>query len=255
MGKRLCALFAALVLLTLPVCAFAANLPTAKVEEIAPPTVSTLGSGDITLNYALRFTAEEVDPAQMAEYGAWLADFELVFNKDVPLSAITLAGQYQKFSTDWLPIELGKLEELAGLFGKTIDVDAIFPNRMISAGKPIRIMQLASRLLNEAGLAIDYSFIVDVVKVFNCGIHIDPEYLKNNPDLKAELSLRMYKNKNDTEGVPIGTPHNWKATPDPVPVIDAPQTGDDANLALFVLMAAASMMGLTVMHRRSRKQN
>lgn len=251
MGKRLCALFAALVLLTLPVCAFAAEkLPSAKVKEIVPvPEV-----GGEKLSYALRFTAEEPTEAQFNYYKDWYADFVIEFSKDIPLDDVMLAGQYDGWSEDsanWVGIPLSLMD------GVEINGKQLFPDRKVPAKQPLKIMWTASELLDEDGLKLRYREVLRGVVEFNCGVRFNPEYLRNNPDFYVKLALRIYDPQNpEGEGEIIGTEYIWPPRA-AAQAPDMPQTGDDANIALFAMLAAVSMIGLLAMNRsaRSRKQN
>lgn len=154
-------------------------LPSAKV--------TTISKEDLT--FALNFLAVEPDEAQMAYYGSWYADFELMINKDVTFDANGtgdgyLAGQYDEWSKNWVYAPIKPVP--------------------IKANKPLRVMEFAAELMSQSGLKMTYKEIVETIKDFDCGVYFTPEFLDANPDLEVTLALKLYEPGNEEVGTAIG---------------------------------------------------
>lgn len=233
MGKKNWLAIMLLVLLLLPMCAFA-DLPKAEVTEIVPcPVVDGR-----QLNYALAFKALPYE----GECKTWEVDYELQFNKDIPSGTVMIAGQYQAFGENWVPIDI------------TDDIVKI------KANQPIRVMKKGIELSPWAGTKFTYELLMALMDIFEfdptfrCGVYVKPEFLEANPDFDVQLALCMY-GPNGKRYL-IGKEYHWPPRA-AAQAPDMPQTGDDANIALFAMLAAVSMIGLLAMNRsvRSRKQN
>lgn len=149
---------------------------------------------DITNNvFGMEFTADEPTEEQLAYYGLYFADFELVTDED---ATIILLGAYESYQNG-TPVMLGVFD--------------------FKKGEPQRIMQLASE---DSWKELPYSFIKNVVKDFKCialpvttelceieGVSALGEKVKAENAAVAEtnftLSLNLYETENvkDENGV------------------------------------------------------
>ncbi len=175
----------------------APSLPTATVSE---PVINTtvmartydgsLGnvSVETPLTFQMNFKADEPTDKQREYYSEWLADYELVINKDVRGIDGYLAGQYDSFFADW--IKLG------------VDTEDV----VLKANEPIKVVK------DLMGLDLEYEAdILDWVKEFDCGIYLTPEFIEANPDLEITLALKLYNPENPEESYAIGNVYKFTA--------------------------------------------
>ena len=161
-------------------------LPTATVTEIE--------NDDLT--FALNFKADEVTDGQLGYYGDWYADFVLTVNKDVTFNANCgadgyLSGQYDAWSENW--------------------VNVPFEDVTLKAGESLRIMEYAMELMGKPGLKLTYNDVYSMVKDFDCGVYLEDEFLKANPDFEVTLELRMFNNEDESESYVIGETYEFVA--------------------------------------------
>lgn len=186
-------------------------LPTATVTKaLVNTTVQAADFGDLNnvkdtpLTFQMNFKADEPTDAQREYYSEWLADYELVINKDVRGVDGYLAGQYDAFFSHW--IKLGADTE-----------DVVLP-----ANKPIKIIK------DIMGLELEYEGdILDWVKDFDCGIYLTPEFIEANDDLQITLALKLYNPENPEESYVIGEAYSFDAD-------DAKEVEDDKYESLFL---------------------
>ena len=160
--------------------------------ELPTATVTKIANKDLT--FALNFKADEVSEGQLAYYSNWYADFELTVNKAVTFNANGgangyLAGQYDAWSENW--------------------VNVPFEDVTLNAGETLKIMEYASKLMGKEGLKYTYGEVCEVVKNFNCGVYLTPEFLAANPDLEVTLELRMYNPADENESYTIGRTYEY----------------------------------------------
>jgi len=158
-------------------------------NELPTATVTPISNKDLT--FALNFKADEATVSQLSYYGSWYADFVLTSNKDMTLNAEGgadgyLSGQYDAWSENWVNVPFGK-----------------YAPATLKAGESLKIMEYAAELMGEPGLKYTYKEVYDVVKDFDCGMYLTPEFLAANPDLEVTLELRMYNPKDESESVAI----------------------------------------------------
>ena len=173
----------------------APELPSATVSEaLVNTTVQACDFDNLNnvkatpLTFQMNFKADEPTDAQREYYSDWLADYELVINKDVRGVDGYLAGQYDSFFENW--IKLGADTE-----------DVVLP-----ANKPIKIIK------DIMGLELEYEAdILGWVKDFDCGIYLTPEFIATNEDLQITLSLKLYNPENIEESYVIGESYNFDA--------------------------------------------
>ncbi len=147
------------------------GVPTATTTVLAEmPTVTTIGGNTVTLDTGYVFeTTATYDEAQMNAYRYWHADFVAYFDQDVDDAAIGLAGQYDAYSPDWLAFELDGFGDIA-------------------ANTPVRMLEFA-------GIAINYEELCDFVKKFSCGAFaVDPEAMAGKT---MTVELRLYETTKD----------------------------------------------------------
>lgn len=133
----------------------------AKVSAaVKPIDVTTIE--DVTLNTAYTFVPAEADEEK---YGTWNADFVVWFDSDVAADAVTLAGQYDSYSEDWV-------------------VQPV--NTAIEADQQIRLLESRNAYIN-------YNEILENVGEFNCGA------ASTQTGLKMNVELRLYEVKNGAE--------------------------------------------------------
>ena len=165
----------------------APDLPTATITKIA----------NENLTFALNFKAGDVSEEQLEYYGGWYADFELTVNTDVTFNADGsadgyLSGRYDAWNNGaWVNVPIKAVE--------------------LKAGESLKIMEYAATLMNQAGLKLTYAEVIESVKNFDCGVYLDPEFLKENSDFEVTLSLNMYDPNNEDEPVSVGEPHVFTA--------------------------------------------
>ena len=165
------------------------------VPELPSATITTIKNDNLT--FAMNFKVNPVTQAQLAYYGNWYADFELVFNKTVVLNNDGsadgwLAGQYDDYGSDWLTVPYGKYAPVT-----------------LNANEPLKIMAFAAQLLGEPGLKYTYKEIYEVVRDFDCGMYLDNEFLAANPDLEVTLLLKMYNPADESESYIIGETYTF----------------------------------------------
>lgn len=131
------------------VVAYAGEIPTAQVTEIANKTVSVKNKGPVPLDAAYKFEATE----ESATYADWIADFVVTFDRDVVAGAVELYGQTDLYGSDWIAQELGAVQ----------------------ANEP-------KRLINEKDLT--YAALLSSLPVFNCGAKSDIAGLKLTVELR-----------------------------------------------------------------------
>ncbi len=140
-----------------------------KIPE-AELTVNT-ATGALKLDTGYTFETTDVPEAvKDTAYANWHADFVVTLDKDVPTGALTLAGQYDAWSTDWL---------------------AFANPNAITAGT-------ATRLLETAGVSVNYYELCSLVKEFNCGA-----VGAGLAGTTMTVELRLYETKD-----PADTPNN-----------------------------------------------
>ena len=199
----------------------APSLPSATVTE---PVINTtvmartydgsLGnvSVETPLTFQMNFKADEPTDEQREYYSEWLADYELVINKDVRGTDGYLAGQYDSFFADWIKLAVD-----------TTDV-------VIHANEPIKVVK------DLMGLDLEYEAdILDWVKEFDCGIYLTPEFIEANPDLEITLALKLYNPENPDESYTIGEAYEFTAA-DAMPQA---QIGDTTYQTLAAAIEAA----------------
>jgi len=155
------------------------GVPAARTTILSKMPVVTPINGDaVTLDTCYIFnTTESYDAAQMNEHRYWHADFVATIDKDITSDDAGLAGQYDSFSDDWLAFELS---EFLG--------DGV----AIPAGSSIR-------MLETAGITMNYEELCDIVKEFSCGAFAVNQKAMEGATLTVEL--RLY----ETEGDPNTT--------------------------------------------------
>ena len=155
------------------------SLPTA--------TATRIQKDDLT--YAMNFKVDEITDEQLAYYGSWYADFELAVSEDMTFNANGTADGY-----------------LSGEYGTYGWVNAPLEDVPLKAGESLKIMDYASKLLNQPGLKYTFKEVYEAVQNFNCGVFIEPQFLLDHPDLVVTLELKMYNPANETEAYTIGEP-------------------------------------------------
>ena len=158
--------------------------PVANVTELA--AAPTLSSADLTgrigsnsteaveLETAYSFKAvDSAEEAKKSEYMNWHADFVVSFNAPVNFGDFTLAGQYDKHSTQWVAIDY--TEELVNSF---LGTDA---NVLANKGSELR-------LLETTGFHITYDYLCSGVKEFKCGV-VDTDNRLDSVTMTVQLVL------------------------------------------------------------------
>lgn len=178
-------------------------------------TVTPISKEDLT--FALNFVANEPDASQLAYYGNWYADFELIINKDVTFDANGtgdgyLAGQYDAWSPNWIYVPLSPVE--------------------IKANEPLRVMEFAAELMSQSGLKMTYQEVLENIKDFDCGVYFAPEFLEANPDLEVSLALMLYDPENETESYSVGDTYVFEV-PTELPTVTTTEIyRDDLTFAM-----------------------
>jgi len=147
------------------------GVPAARVTVLADmPTVTTINSNTVTLNTGYVFnTTETYDQAQLNAHRYWHADFVASFDQDVDDAAIGLAGQYNAYSPEWLAFELDGFGDIA-------------------ANTPVR-------MLEYAGISMNYEELCSIVKEFSCGAFaVDPAAMAGKT---MTVELRLYETTKD----------------------------------------------------------
>ena len=161
------------------------------------PTATTEKVDNDELTFAMTFDADEVTEQQLDFYGNWYADFELSANKDITLNADGgadgwLSGQYDEWSENWVNVPFSKGDVT------------------LNAGEPLKIMEYASELMGKPGLKYTYKEVYEVVKLFNCGMYLTPEFIAANPDIEITLELKMYDPADEDHSHQIGQTYVFK---------------------------------------------
>ncbi len=156
---------------------FGKDLPTASVNELINDELTVDAATDfgnmsntapLVLDAGYTFTAvDTADEAAASPYAQWNADFVVTVDQAVAAGALTLAGQYDSWSANWLSFQ---------------NPNALAANE-------------ATRLLGTAGVTMNYAELCNYVQKFNCGVAG-----------KASLSgatitveLRLFETVNGTE--------------------------------------------------------
>ncbi len=198
-------LVVSILLCSLGLTAFATNTDETK-PTLPTATVTEINNDDLT--FALNFKADEVEPAQLEYYKKWYADFVLTVNKDVTFNANDsaadgyLSGQYDfdNWESD---------EEYT--YDPALWINVPFENVTLEAGESLKIMEYASKALDNGDLKVTYKDVYTVVKDFYCGVYFNPKFLAENPDLEVNLELRMYNPANEAESYVIGRTYTFTA--------------------------------------------
>ncbi len=200
-------------------------LPTATVSE---PEINTTVmamngiSGDAfetPVTFKMNFAADEPTDEQREYYSNWLADYELIINKDIRGTDGYLVGQYDSWSENWVK-----------LASDTSDV-------ILSANTPVKVVE------DLMGLTLEYEAdILGWVKDFDCGIYLTPEFIKDNPDLEITLALKLYNPENPEESYVIGEAYEFTAD-DATELfkIAGTTTSLDSSLALNIYVASSDL--------------
>lgn len=155
-------------------------LPGARLEIIGEKQINNNTTLDTSVTF---YTMEEV---ANPEYADWIADFTISFSRELNLIGanpndnqviLTLAGQYDYFGEEWLPINVA--QEV--------------PNfNHIPANQEIRVLSTAIEMMGYSG-AITYEFVCDFVKEFSCGLCIETNGNYALSGLIVSLDLRIYE--------------------------------------------------------------
>lgn len=143
------------------------GVPVANVVVLSKlPEVTTLNGNKVTLDAGYVFsTTEDYDSAQMNAHRYWHADFVATFDRDVDDEDVGLAGQYDAYSAEWLAFELDGFGDIA-------------------ANTPVRMLEFA-------GISMNYEELCDFVKKFSCGAFaVDPEAMAGTT---LTVELRLYE--------------------------------------------------------------
>ncbi|MBQ7225534.1 MAG: hypothetical protein IJX02_02905 [Clostridia bacterium] len=172
---------------------------TGVVVTVAIPEVPSATTNPVVLRpelvYGLNFSADSITPEQLEYFGDYFADFVITFNQDVTLDAdgdVYLTGEYGDYG--WISVP--------------------FEPITIKAGESIRIMEYAAELFDKEELQITYKDVVELVKNFNCGVYVSPEFAAANPNFKVSINLNMYDPADETE-TPIAVECVDKVTQQP----------------------------------------
>ncbi|MBE7018677.1 MAG: hypothetical protein E7413_02215 [Ruminococcaceae bacterium] len=173
-------------------------LPTATVTELDVEAIQ-----DVDLTFALNFKADPSTESQLAVFGDWYADYEIMINKTATFHSDGtcdgyLAGQYDSWSPAWVSVPKMAIT--------------------LTPGTPLKIMETAAEAYGKPGLKYTYQEVYERVKDFDCGIFFAPEFLVANPDLEVTLALKMYNPNNEDESYVIGRTYTF--TPKNIPSID-----------------------------------
>ena len=172
------------------------NNPEAKVTDLTAEEM--VDAPDLT--FAKKFTAvvpedENVVDALMEKFGSYYADYELtitgmtsdkvVFNAEGTADGY-LAGSFDNFNNGaWLQVPFADVE--------------------IKNGKTFKIMEYAAELMGNPDLKITCSDVFTMVQEFRCGVFFDADFLAANPDMKVNLSLKMYDPEDPNHIIEVGS--------------------------------------------------
>ena len=145
------------------------GVPAARVTKLAKmPTVTTINNNEETLDVAYVFnTTETYQQAQQNAKRYWHADFVAHFDQDVDDAWVGLAGQYDTYSTDWLAFELNGVGDL-------------------TANEPVR-------MLETAGITMNYEELCLLVEKFQCGAFVVDGYEADMAGKTMTVELRIYE--------------------------------------------------------------
>ena len=172
---------------------------TGVVVTVAIPEVPSATTNPVVLRpelvYGLSFSADSITPEQLEYFGDYFADFVITFNQNVTLGAggdVYLTGEYGDYG--WISVP--------------------FEPITIKAGESIRIMEYAAELFDKEELQITYKDVVELVKNFNCGVYVSPEFAAANPGFEVSINLNMYDPADETK-TPIAVECVDKVTQQP----------------------------------------
>ena len=175
------------------------SLETGVVVTVSVPEVPSATTNPVVLRpelvYGLNFSADSITPEQLEYFGDYFADFVITFNQDVTLDAdgdVYLTGEYGDYG--WISVP--------------------FEPITIKAGESIRIMEYAAELFDKEELQITYKDVVELVKNFNCGVYVSPEFAAANPGFEVSINLNMYDPADETK-TPIAVECVDKVTQQP----------------------------------------
>lgn len=165
------ALVLVMVLSVVPAAAFAEETegePTeATIPELPTATGTVIDADGYTC--AMSFSADEITDEQLEYYRGWTADFEMTVDKTVTFGGENyLGGQYDAWSSQWIKVP--------GEFTAT-------------AGQPVKIIDKIATLIQGGGTTVDFGYIYETVKTFNCGVYFTNETLEGG--LNVTLALVM----------------------------------------------------------------
>lgn len=148
------------------------DLPMAKVTNLPMQLVFVDGQ-PLGLDSSYKFeTMQDAAAAEASDYALWHADFVVKFDKDVKADSVLLAGQYETFSKDWIPVSPTMLNAYKE------------PGAVIPAGTEIRLLK------DGAGININYKELCELVKEFNCGVL---DLTDENAGTVFSVDLRIYE--------------------------------------------------------------
>lgn len=152
------------------------GVPSANVTTMSKmPTVTTINGNEEVLDCAYVFnTTETYEQAQKNEHRYWHADFVASFDQDVDDAWVGLAGQYDTYSKDWLAFEL----------------DGLMNGGVIKANEPVR-------MLDTAGISMNYEELCSLVKKFSCGAFVCDGYESQMAGKTMTVELRLYETTGD----------------------------------------------------------
>ena len=147
------------------------SVPVASVKVLGPQTVN----GDLALANSFVFsTTESAEQAEQSPYRYWHADFVVTTDKPIAEDAITLAGQYDAWSENWVAFSND------GQFVGAIDTD-----------DEIRLLKTVGDAMNITNPYINYEELCAGVKVFKCGLAANGDY--NLTGTTVTVELRLYE--------------------------------------------------------------
>ena len=172
------------------------EISSADFSEFAIEPYAVLPSATVTpiinpdLSFGLKFEINEITEAQLNYYGDWYADFTIVFNVA---------------NSDLTEIVLGTGEGadgwLSGNYGEYGWINVPYNgNVTIELGKPIKVMDFAAKLMGKDGLKITYREVYELVKEFNCGVYLTPEFIEANGEFTVSVDLAMFEEVVDENG-------------------------------------------------------
>ena len=205
-----------------------AELPEVVITDIK----DTLKDSDPDLTFALNFAIKDIEniteeylKALFESYGNYYVDYVLTiaglsedsvtFNADGDADGY-LAGQYDAWSPDWIPVP--------------------FEDVTVQNGESLYIMEYAAKLMNKPGLRFTLQEIAEIVVNFDCGVCFTPEFLTANPNMKVTLELKVFTEDaegNKVENISVAT--NKFSVQDYVAVV----IGENAQTTYYTELQAA----------------